>query len=102
MSNNVVLLLDEQDSRRSLHAFGLRCAGFDVAEATRTDYAHAHITERCPGPLLVVRSRLDRDTCTFIARLRSQAFTRDLPVLLAAAHGTRAEAAGAYDCGASD
>jgi DNA-binding response OmpR family regulator len=102
MSSNFVLLLDEQDSRRSLHAFGLRCAGFDVAEAVRIDDALGQIAERCPGLVLVVRSRLESDACGFIAQLRADVYTRDLAILLAVEHSTRAEAARAYDCGASD
>src|SRR5262245_22501154 len=102
MSSNVVLLLDEQESRRGLHAFGLRCAGFDVAEALRIDDAVGQIAARCPGLVLVVRSRIDVDACAFITQLRADVYTRDLAILLAAEHSTRAEAAQAYDCGASD
>jgi two-component system phosphate regulon response regulator PhoB len=102
MSNNVVLLLDEQESRRSLHAFGLRCAGFVAEEATQFEQAQQRIAEHCPGLVLIVRSRLDHNVRTFIGRLRGHGYTRDLPVVLAAANATRGDAPSAYECGASD
>jgi two-component system phosphate regulon response regulator PhoB len=102
MSNNVVLLLDEQGPRRGLHAFGLRCAGLVVDEAVHFEAAQRRIAEQCPGLVLIVRSRLDHNARAFISRLRADAYTRDLPAVLVASHATRTDAAGAHECGASD
>jgi two-component system, OmpR family, phosphate regulon response regulator PhoB len=102
MSNNVVLLVDEQAPRRSLHAFGLRCADLVVEEATHFEQAQRRIVEQCPGLVLIVRSRFDHKVRAFVSRLRAHTYTRDLPVVLAAAQATRSEAAYAHQCGASD
>jgi two-component system phosphate regulon response regulator PhoB len=102
MSNNVVLLLDEQEPRRGLHAFGLRCAGLIVEEARYFEQAQQRVVEQCPGLVLIVRSRLDHNACAFIGRLRADTYTRDLPVVLAAVEATCRDAAAAHECGASD
>lgn len=102
MSSNVVLLFDEQDSRRSLHAFGLRCAGFVVDEATDAQDAYRYITERCPHLVLIVTSRLGQRVCAFVGKLRADAYTRDLPVLGAVEQSDRVGAATAFQSGFSD
>lgn len=102
MSSSVVLLLDEEDSRRTLHAFGLRCAGLVVEEAASVDHACRRLLNRCADLVLIVCARLDQRLCAFVGRLRANPFTHDLPVLLEAECATRAEAATAYERGFSD
>lgn len=102
MSSNVVLLLDEEDARRSLHAFGLRCAGLVVEETSSVDHACRRVLERCADLVLVVCARLDQRLCAFIGQLRADPNTHDLPVLLEAERAPPAEATTAYERGFSD
>lgn len=54
-----ILLLDANHARRRLHSFGLRCAGFLVAEADIAAQARAHVATRRPDLLLLIARRLD-------------------------------------------
>jgi two-component system phosphate regulon response regulator PhoB len=102
MSNNAVLLVDEKDARRGLHAFGLRCAGFTTEEASSTAVARACIAERCPALVLVAAARVDDRICELAAALRADAYTRDLPLLTLVEQAGRVDAGTAYQCGVSD
>ncbi|MEJ1960274.1 MAG: winged helix-turn-helix domain-containing protein [Gammaproteobacteria bacterium] len=102
MSGERILVLDEETQRRGLNAFGLRCAGFDVAEASDVQYARSQIGTRYPHLLLIIAALLESWIQEFVSALREDALTRDLPVLALVEHEAARDAGYARECGIDD
>jgi two-component system phosphate regulon response regulator PhoB len=102
MSGERILVLDEESQRRSLNAFGLRCAGFSVVEACDAACARSLIGNRYPHLLLIAASLLEAWIQDFVCTLREDALTRDLPVLALVEHEAERDAGCARQCGIDD
>lgn len=102
MSAKRILIVDANASRRQQHAFGLRCAGFAVAEASDPPSARLQIARRCPNLLLICVALLDGGAQDFVQGLRNSAETSELPVALFVERGRRSDVKHARDCGVDD
>jgi len=102
MSGERILVLDEETQRRSLNAFGLRCAGFNVVEACDTACARSLIGNRYPHLLLIAAPLLESWIQDFVCTLREDVMTRDLPVLALVEHEAERDAGYARQCGIDD
>jgi len=81
MSEQTILVVDEDDARRQLNTFGLRCAGFRVEEAADSATARSRIAQHFPHLVLIIAALLDFSIQDFVRSLRSAAYTRDLPIM---------------------
>lgn len=81
MSGKSILVVDEDGWRRKLNAFGLRCAGFAVNEATNASSARSQIAQCYPHLVLIIAALLDFGIQDLVRSLRGDSYTRDLPVL---------------------
>lgn len=102
MSGEKILVLDEEAQRRSLNAFGLRCAGFNVVEACDAACAQSLIGNNYPHLLLIAAALLESWIQDFVCTLRENALTRDLPVLALVEHEAERDAGFARQCGIDD
>lgn len=102
MSSKRILVLDEDVSRRKLNAFGLRCAGFSVDEATDPLAARSRLAQCYPHLLLIVAALLDLGIHDFVRGLRASSATRELPVLALVERESAFGAATARDWGIDD
>jgi DNA-binding response OmpR family regulator len=102
MSRERILVLDEEAQRRSLNAFGLRCAGFNVAEASDAAGARSQIGSSYPHLLLIAAGLLENWIQDFVCRLRESALTRDLPVLALVEREAERDVGHARQCGIDD
>lgn len=102
MSGERILVLDEEAQRRSLNAFGLRCAGFNVVEACDAAGARSLIGSSYPHLLLIAAALLDIWIQDFVCTLRESALTHDLPVLALVEHEAERDAGYARQCGIDD
>ena len=102
MSGERILVLDEEAQRRSLNAFGLRCAGFNVVEACDADCARSLIGNSYPHLLLIAAALLENWIQDFVCTLREDALTRDLPVLALVEREVERDAGSARQCGIDD
>jgi two-component system phosphate regulon response regulator PhoB len=102
MSGERILVLDEEAQRRSLNAFGLRCAGFDVVEACDAACARSLIGSNYPHLLLIAAALLEIWIQDFVCTLRENALTRDLPVLALVEREAERDAGSARQCGIDD
>ena len=102
MPGERILVLDEETQRRGLNAFGLRCAGFNVMEASDAQCARSEIGRRYPHLLLIITALLDSWIQEFVSALREDALTRDLPVLALVEREVARDAGCARQCGIDD
>jgi DNA-binding response OmpR family regulator len=102
MSGERILVLDEEAQRRSLNAFGLRCAGFSVVEACDAACARSLIGNKYPHLLLIAAALLETWIQDFVCTLREDVLTRDLPVLALVEHEAEPDAGFARQCGIDD
>jgi DNA-binding response OmpR family regulator len=102
MSSKRVLVLDEDAPRRRLNAFGLRCAGFTVDEASDASSAWSQIVQRCPHLVLIITALLDFGIQDFVRTLRGDPCTRDLPVVTLVERESEFDAVAALEWGIDD
>lgn len=102
MPGKRILVIDEDAARRRLNAFGLRCAGFSVDEASDATAARAEIARVFPDLVLMVAARLDTAVQDFVRQLRGDRFTADLRVLALLERPGEFGAAAALEWGLDD
>src|SRR5262249_51240604 len=102
MRSKRILVLDDDVSRRKLNAFGLRCAGFNVDEATDESAARSRLAQCYPQLLLIVAALLALGIQDFVRSLRASSTTRDLPVLTLVERESAFGAATAREWGIDD
>ncbi len=100
-SNTVLLVEDERDIREML-TFSLERAGFVVATAETAEQALAMLEGPLPG-LAIIDWMLPGLSGVQLARkLRQDALTRDLPLLMLTARGEEADKLKGFDAGFDD
>jgi DNA-binding response OmpR family regulator len=102
MPGERILVLDEEAQRRGLNAFGLRCAGFTVVEASDAACARSQIGHRYPHLVLIIAALLEAWIREFVGTLREDVLTRDLPVLALVEREAAPDAGYARECGIDD
>ena len=102
MPGKTILVLDDEGARRKLNVFGLRCAGFTVAEVADGASAHSQIARSCPHLILIVTALLDFGVQDFVRTLRGDPKTDDLPVAVLVERESEFDARSALDWGVDD
>lgn len=102
MSGRKILILDSTLFRRQLHAFGLRCAGFDVSEAESEQAAHEQIVRACPHLELISSDNLGATVREFVRVLRDNPVTSALPIMVIVDSGEDLEFNAALEWGIDD
>jgi DNA-binding response OmpR family regulator len=98
----LVLIADDDDDIRSLVAFRLERAGYDVVAARDGEEALRLARERCPD-LAVLDVMMPKLTGLDVTRsLRADDATSDMPVILLTARVQEADVALGYEAGADD
>lgn len=101
MSGKVLLVDDEQDLLDLLD-FNLKRAGFQTLLAASGQDALAQAKREQPAAIVLDLMLPDLDGLEVLRRLRSDAATRDLPVLLLTAKGEEVDRVQGFEVGADD
>jgi DNA-binding response OmpR family regulator len=102
MSGRKVLIVDGKPLRRELHAFGLRCAGYNVDEAESAEAAYTRIARSCLHLVLVSSEQLDEPVRELVQTLRANPLTAALPIMLLIEHAGQNELDAALEWGIDD
>ena len=98
----LVLVADDEEDIRSLVAFRLRRAGYEVITAADGEEALLLTTTRLPD-LVVLDMMMPKATGLEVTRsLREQDSTKDIPVILLTARAQEADVASGFAAGADD
>jgi DNA-binding response OmpR family regulator len=98
----LVLVADDEEDIRSLVAFRLKRAGYEVITAADGEEALWLATTRLPD-LVVLDMMMPKATGLEVTRsMREQETTRDIPVILLTARAQETDVAQGYEAGADD
>ncbi|MBV0933679.1 response regulator transcription factor [Marinobacterium weihaiense] len=97
-----VLVVDDEPNILLSLEFLMQQAGFSVATAPDAEQALALINQHCPDLLLLDISLPGMSGFDLLERLRADAATRQLPVVMLTAHGRDVEKEKGMALGASD
>jgi DNA-binding response OmpR family regulator len=98
----LVLVADDEEDIRSLMAFRLERAGYEVITAADGDEALRLATTRLPD-LIVLDIMMPKATGLEVTRsIREQAATKDIPVILLSARAQEADVTHGFEAGADD
>ena len=102
MPSNTVLLVEDETDIREMLTFSLERAGFDVAPAETAERA-LEILDGPPPALVIIDWMLPGMSGVELARrLRRDALTRELPLLMLTARGEEADKLKSFDAGIDD
>jgi DNA-binding response OmpR family regulator len=98
----LVLVADDEEDIRSLVAFRLKRAGYEVITAADGEEALLLVTTRLPD-LAVLDMMMPKATGLEVTRsMREQATTKDIPVILLTARAQEADVSRGFEAGADD
>jgi DNA-binding response OmpR family regulator len=98
----LVLVADDEEDIRSLVAFRLERAGYEVITAADGEQALRLATTQLPD-LIVLDIMMPKATGLEVTRsIREQAATKDIPVILLTARAQEADVTHGFDAGADD
>jgi len=98
----LVLVADDEEDIRSLVAFRLRRAGYEVITAADGEEALLLATTRLPD-LVVLDMMMPKATGLEVTRsMREHAATKDIPVILLTARAQEGDVISGFDAGADD
>jgi DNA-binding response OmpR family regulator len=98
----LVLVADDEEDIRSLVAFRLRRAGYEVITAADGEEALLLATARLPD-LVVLDMMMPKATGLEVTRsMRKQATTKDIPIILLTARAQEPDVARGFEAGADD
>lgn len=98
-----VLVLEDESSIRSFIVINLRRAGYDVIEAESGEEALEKLKEHPDTKVALLDIMLpDMDGIEILRRLRADAATARLPVMMLTAKGSEFDKVNALDLGADD
>jgi two-component system phosphate regulon response regulator PhoB len=102
MHNRQILIVEDERPIREMVAFGLRRAGFDVAEAEDTRQARARIADRRPDLVLVDWMLPDMSGLELTRALKKDKETHDVPVIMLTARAEEQDKVSGLEGGADD
>jgi two-component system phosphate regulon response regulator PhoB len=102
MTARRILIVEDERPIRDMIAFGLRRAGFEVAEAEDTRTARAEITDRRPDLILVDWMLPDMSGLELTRSLKKDKDTRDVPVIMLTARAEEQDKVSGLEGGADD
>ena len=97
-----ILLLEDEAPIREMASFALSRAGYKVTEAADVNEAQAHLSDHLPDLLLVDWMLPDVSGIEFIRRLKRDAVTRDLPVIMLTARAEEDDKVRGLETGVDD
>ena len=97
-----ILLLEDEAPIREMASFALSRAGYKVTEAADVNEAQAHLSDHLPDLLLVDWMLPDISGIEFIRRLKRDAVTRDLPVIMLTARTEEGDKVRGLETGVDD
>ena len=102
MTNRQILIVEDERPIREMVAFGLRRAGFDVAEAEDTREARARIADRRPDLVLVDWMLPDMSGLELTRALKRDKDMREVPVIMLTARAEEQDKVSGLEGGADD
>ncbi len=102
MSNRQILVVEDERAIREMVAFGLRRAGFEVAEAEDTRAARARIADRRPDLVLVDWMLPDMSGLELTRALKKDKDMREVPVIMLTARAEEQDKVTGLEGGADD
>jgi two-component system phosphate regulon response regulator PhoB len=97
-----ILIVEDEPPIREMIGFALRKAGFDVRDAGDSRSARLQLADRRPDLVLVDWMLPDMSGLELTRLIKSEADTRDLPVIMLTARATEADKIAGLDGGADD
>ncbi len=97
-----ILVADDDPGIREMLADILSCAGYDAGSVADGEEALIHIYDAPPSLVILDLAMPRRDGYGVLEQLRGHEETRDIPVIVLTAHGSKADAAVALEKGADD
>lgn len=102
MSARQILIVEDERPIREMIAFGLRRAGFEVAEAEDCRAARARIADRRPDLLLVDWMLPDMSGLELTRQLKKDKETREVPIIMLTARAEESDKVSGLEGGADD
>lgn len=97
-----ILIVEDEPAIRELLALNLRHAGFETLHATDAAAARRSIDAELPDLVLLDWMLPDQSGVDVARRLRADARTRELPIIMLTARSAEADKLGGFDAGADD
>ena len=102
MTGKQILLVEDEKPIRDMIAFGLRRAGFEVAEAEDCAQARAKIADNRPDLLLVDWMLPDMSGLELTRQLKRDKGTQEVPVIMLTARADESDKVSGLEGGADD
>jgi two-component system phosphate regulon response regulator PhoB len=97
-----ILIVEDEPAIRELLALNLRHAGFEVLQAGDAAAARRTIDGALPDLVLLDWMLPDQSGVDLARRLRADARTRELPIIMLTARSAESDKLGGFDAGADD
>ena len=97
-----ILLVDDEPAIRQMIGYTLSEAGFSYVEAADTDQAEAELVREAPDLILLDWMLPGQSGIDFARRLRRDAVTRDIPIIMVTARGEQEDKVRALKLAADD
>jgi two-component system phosphate regulon response regulator PhoB len=98
----LILIVEDEAAIREMTAFGLRRAGFEVAQAEDCRQARQMIADRRPELILLDWMLPEMSGLEFVRQLRKDEQTSEIPVIMLTARGEEEDRVRGLDGGADD
>jgi two-component system phosphate regulon response regulator PhoB len=102
MAGKQILIVEDEKPIREMIAFGLRRAGYEVAEAEDTAEARARIADRRPDLMLVDWMLPDQSGLELTRQIKRDRDTQELPIIMLTARAEEGDKVAGLECGADD
>ena len=98
----MIYCVEDDDAIRELMIYSLKTAGFEAIGFANAEAFWPVIEQELPDLVLLDVMMPGQDGISILQQLRSQSYTRDLPVVMATARGTEIDKVQSLDLGADD
>lgn len=98
----MIYCVEDDDAIRELMIYSLKTAGFEARGFADAEDFWPVIEQELPDLVLLDVMMPGQDGISILQELRSQSYTRDLPVVMATARGTEIDKVQSLDLGADD
>jgi two-component system phosphate regulon response regulator PhoB len=101
-AGQLILIVEDEQAIREMIAFGLRRAGFDVAQAEDSRGARALIADQRPDLIVLDWMLPEMSGLELVRLLKKDEVTSDIPVIMLTARGEEEDRVRGLDSGADD
>lgn len=102
MSGQSILIIEDEPEIREMLSFSLARAGYDVWEAETAEQAMARLDGRLPALMIVDWMLPGLSGFDLVGRLRRDALTAELPLIMLTAKNDEADKLRSFECGVDD